>query len=178
MLWRTRLVTLGLLAALSACTQPPAAPPTDGGYRVQLFELPQVTWPLVLPQSASVVEDAIVTYLNGKRARRHVPIFSTTDLHQRVARAHAWVAAVNGQAYLTTPDGKTLLDRLKAEGQNPSFWAGYAWGPVTASDPYRNAIDAMAHLEDRLLYSPDFHRVGVGVYRRGNQLFTAVVLTD
>jgi hypothetical protein len=88
--------------------------------------------------------------------------------------------AIRGQAFLTSPDGKTLLDRLLDQGMaRPNFWMGYAWGPITNSEPaYRPAYDAIEHLERRFIFSPDFHRLGVSVFRRGDQLYTAVVFTD
>lgn len=177
--------TLGLLLALSACTQPavvgPAPPTTPAAdaqaeWGAQAYQVQQ-TWRLrlrdylVRRRIALAIEAEIFTLVNQERAKAGLTPFSHETAMRNVARLHSIDMAAKNYFAHNSPDGKTPADRLKAASIGFSAWAeNIRWvsAPRTgvANDIMYEAgtgwMNSPGHRANIL--NPNLTQLGVGVY--------------
>jgi hypothetical protein len=178
---RWGLSGLAATATLWSCAPAPTphTAPAPDGYRVQqLVPRPNAHF---LQRFFGITRydiDASLEYRMKEYRGPSRPWLTRDAKLDAAARVHSVAMAIAQTGFLVSPDGKTLEDRMKAEGVTYGWWAGYAWGAQVIDDFYTVNVLIMRNFDRSYVTNDRVKRYGIGVYKRGNKVYTTLLFTD
>jgi len=133
---------------------------------------PARSWTLVAVDS-SLERDSVIVLGNAERTRRGLAPLAHDAGLDGVAAAHARDMAERGYFSHVTPEGRDLAARLQAAHQTYRAAAENIAGNESARRAIHAWLTSRGHREN--LLSPDYDRIGVGVYRTPSSPYTYYV---
>ncbi|MNS52441.1 hypothetical protein D3C72_851560 [compost metagenome] len=176
---RVSVAALALMLTALGCAQAPVQDTPHVGYRVQqLAPRPNAYF---LQRFFGITHFDIDASLESRLKDHRGPSRARLTRDERLdaaALVHSAAMAITQTGFQVSPDGKTLEDRIKAQGVTYGWWAGYARDAQVIGGVYPVNTLILRHVDWRVVTNDRVKRYGIGVYKRGNKVYTTLLFTD